>query len=106
MRPDVLFHVVLARERLVADRTVYTLLSGMLLPVPRGMSGSRKRRRTAMTGGERTRVFVLSRLGGQRVLGATDRRGRGRRVGHRVGAQPFPGVSRGRCRIGVGVGPP
>lgn len=61
MRPDVLLHVILPRKRLVADRTVDTLLPRVLLPMARRMPRRRERGRAAVTGRIRAGILVLSR---------------------------------------------
>lgn len=59
MRPNMLLHVVLAGESLIANRTMHTLLAGVLLAVAGSMARSGERRRAAMTRRIRTQVLVL-----------------------------------------------
>ena len=72
MRTDMLLHVILARKRLVTDRTMHALLAGMFLAMPGCMAGCRERRGTPMAGSVGTGVFILPDAS-SRVLGSTQR---------------------------------
>lgn len=72
MGPDMLLHIILARKRLVTDRTMHALLAGMFLAMPGCMAGCRERRGTPMAGSVGTGVFILPDAS-SRVLGSTQR---------------------------------
>ena len=59
MRANMLLHVVLARKRLVADRTEHALLARMLLAVARCMARRGEGGGAVVTGRIRTGVFVF-----------------------------------------------
>lgn len=124
MRPDMLLHVILSGKRLVADRTMHTLLARMLLAMPCCMPRGGECGRTIVTCGVWTRVFVLANAslgtcggfgcggggGGEggdgrsrrRVFGGTDGRRRGRVCGSSA-ANMLGWCSRGsRREVGVG----
>ena len=72
MRTDMLLHVILARKRLVANRTMHALLAGMFLAMPGCMAGCRERRGTPVAGGVGTGILVFPNAS-SRVFGSTQR---------------------------------
>lgn len=92
VRPDMLLHVVLAGERLVADRAMDAFLPGVLLAVAGGMARGGKSCGAAMAGSKRARVLVLPdpRFCSHAFLGrASNRRLRGRRLDYRAPTDPL-----------------
>ena len=80
---DVLLHIVLPREGLVADGAVDALLPRVFLSMTSGMPGGRERRRAAVAGSKWAGVLVLTnpRFGRHGLFGAADRGLWGRRLG-------------------------
>jgi hypothetical protein len=60
MSADVLLHIVLSSECLVADGAMHTLLAGVLLAMAGGVTRGRECSGASVAYGKRARVLILS----------------------------------------------
>lgn len=60
MCADMLFHIILSGEGLIADGAMNALFAGMLLAMTGGMAGGGEGGSAPVAGGIRTRVLILS----------------------------------------------
>jgi len=60
MSANVLLHIILASECLVADGAMHALLAGVLFAMAGGVTRRRERSKASMARGIRARILVLS----------------------------------------------